>query len=759
MQELAKSVYGLEGRFTKLPTERDLNFRIENPSGKNAVFKIANLHEPADVIDGEIKALAHISVTDPELPVPRLIPTLAGEPTSMIEDGNGKTHIVHVFSWLEGDVIGDKKLDSQRLFELGAMVARLGKSLRGFFHPTSGTRALLWDNAESPKLLEYLHSLKLPAHQDLARSVLEHFRDNTLPKLVKLRAQVIHGDMHPYNVLVKKDGAISGLIDFGDLVHGALVQDLANTIADFLMDEGDNSNIISTLIAGYSSVTPIEAEELEVLQSLIEVRLLQSPIINAVRMAEGHAPAEYLMAFGERCFAMIERLHSSTFFSRNDKPDFSNGNKDIDPIPVNEMLVRRQRVMGNRLYLFYDPPLHVVRGEGVWLYDASSRPYLDCYNNVPHVGHAHPRVADAISRQVHVLNTNTRYVTDQAIEYAERLTATTDSSLTSVIYVNSGSEANDVAWRMAKAWTKHTGGLCMEFAYHGITDAVDAFSPSNEPNAPLQKHIRTILPPDDYRGPYRRGEVDLGSRYAALANKSVLELAASEYGVAASMIDSAFMSNGMLEVPAGYVNSICRAVRKAGGLFIADEVQSGFGRMGATMWGHAHHGVVPDFITIGKPAGNGQPIGVVITRPEILEYFTRTAPFFSTFGGNNVSCAAGIAVLDVIRDENLIASAASTGAYLKGGLRALMSKHEIIGDVRGTGLALGVELVLNRQTREPASKETKRAISVIRDEGVLVGSDGPHSNILKVRPPIVFTPKHADIAIAAIDRALTVVVR
>jgi 4-aminobutyrate aminotransferase-like enzyme/Ser/Thr protein kinase RdoA (MazF antagonist) len=759
VRQMAKAVYGLEGRFTKLPTERDLNFRIENPSGVNAVFKIANRDEPADVIDGEIKALAHIAAADPELPVPRLIPTHTGLPTGIIEDDNGNTHIVHVLSWLEGNVIGDQALDQPRLFKLGATVARLGKSLRGFFHPTSGTRALLWDNAESPKLIEYVHYLKEPAHQDLARRVLEQFRDFTLPKLVKLRAQVIHGDMHPFNVLINRDGAISGIIDFGDLIHGALIQDLSNTIADFLEEEGDNNEIISALVAGYNSVTPLEAEELEVLQSLVEVRLLQSPIINAVRMAGGHAPADYLMAFGDKCFAMIEKLRSSNFLTWSDHPISRDDTNKANPPSMKEMIARRQRVMGDRLYVFYDPPIHMVRGEGVWLYDATGRAYLDCYNNVPHVGHAHPRVAEAISRQVRRLNTNTRYVTDQAIEYAERLTATTDPSLTSVIYVNSGSEANDIAWRMAKAWTKHKGGLCMDFAYHGITDAVDAFSPSNEPDAPIQSHIRTIPPPDDYRGPYRRGEADLGSRYAQLAAKAVHELAASDYGVAASMIDSAFMSNGMLAVPAGYVASICDEVRKAGGLFIADEVQSGFGRMGTAMWGHAHHGVVPDFITIGKPAGNGQPIGVIITRPEILEYFTRTAPFFSTFGGNNVSCAAGLAVLDVMRDENLIANAASTGAYFKSGLTGLMGKHEIIGDVRGTGLALGVELVLNRETRAPAPVETKRAVGLIRDEGVLVGSEGRLSNILKVRPPVVFTRQHADVAIAAIDRALSLVVR
>jgi 4-aminobutyrate aminotransferase-like enzyme len=232
-------------------------------------------------------------------------------------------------------------------------------------------------------------------------------------------------------------------------------------------------------------------------------------------------------------------------------------------------------------------------------------------------------------------------------------------------------------------------------------------------------------------------------------------LAESGHGIAAAMIDSAFMTNGMLDAPAGYLRAVCDRVRAAGGLFIADEVQSGFGRMGTAMWGHQHHGVVPDFVTIGKPAGNGHPIGAVITRPEIVEHFTRRAAFFSTFGGNNVSCAAGLAVLDVIRDEDLVNNAKVAGAALKQGLAALQSRHALIGDVRGVGLAVGVELVRDRRTLEPATQETTRLLSLIRDEGVLVGSEGRRGNILKIRPPIVFTAGHAALAVAAVDRALS----
>jgi 4-aminobutyrate aminotransferase-like enzyme len=307
---------------------------------------------------------------------------------------------------------------------------------------------------------------------------------------------------------------------------------------------------------------------------------------------------------------------------------------------------------------------------------------------------------------------------------------------------------------MAKAWTGKRGALAMDFAYHGITDAIDAFSPSSAPDTWKVDWIRLLPPPDDYRGPHLRGADDLGAKYAGMADPLIAELERKGYGLAACMIDGAFMTNGMLEVPEGYVRRICEKTRKAGGLYIADEVQSGFGRMGTAMWGYQHHGIVPDFVTIGKPAGNGLPIGVVVTRPEILEYFTRQAPFFSTFGGNNVSCAAGIAVLDVIRDEKLIDNARDTGRYLREGLRALMNKHQLIGDVRGNGLSIGVELVRDRSTKEPADRELKPLLNRLRDEGVLAGNEGKLGNIVKIRPPLVFSKANADFAVAALDNAL-----
>jgi 4-aminobutyrate aminotransferase-like enzyme len=411
--------------------------------------------------------------------------------------------------------------------------------------------------------------------------------------------------------------------------------------------------------------------------------------------------------------------------------------------------------MGSRPYVFYDPPLHLVRGEGVWLYDVYGRRYMDLYNNVPIVGHCNPRVADAIAAQTRILNTNTRYLGTHLLDYAERLGALTGGALTACAFVNSGSEANDIAWRMAREWTGNRGALTQEFAYHGITEAIDAMSPSALRDARTPDHVRTILGPDGYRGPFRHGTPDMGRRYAEDADRAIASLAEAGMKPAAVITDCAFLTNGVLEPVPGYVAALFDKVRAAGGLCIADEVQSGFGRMGGHFWGYQQHGVTPDFVTIGKPAGNGHPIGVVLTRPEILDHFLNQTAFFSTFGGNNVSCAAGLAVLDEIRNRDLVANASTTGARFKAGLNRLAQKYPIIGDVRGIGLVFGLELVTDRQSLAPAPVETTRLLELMRGEGILAGSEGVLGNIIKMRPPLVFSASDCDHALAALDRSLS----
>jgi 4-aminobutyrate aminotransferase-like enzyme len=591
----------------------------------------------------------------------------------------------------------------------------------------------------------------------MVRRIASSFDQDVLPSLARLRAQIVHADIHAHNLIVTPTDRpeIAGIIDFGDMLHAPLVFDIADTIADFIIDPEKATEVLEAMLPAYHAVTPLETEEIELLYDLILARLVLTPLTNAVRAKETPDEANYLAEYGDiglaACAALL-RIGRTAF---TEKALAACGfAKPKGTQPVERLIARRKAVMGSRLYVFYDPPLHMVAGEGVWLTSAEGRRYLDCYNNVPHVGHCHPHVVAALTQQIRTLNTNTRYLGEQVLDYSERLGASLPGKLKVCAFVNSGSEANDIAWRMAKAFTGNAGGLTMEYAYHGITEAVDAFSPSGSLTGAIAPHMRTLMAPDGYRGPYKYGSPDLGRRYAEDADRAIASLAEAGLRPAAFMVDSAFMTNGVLEPQRDYLSTVFAKVRAAGGICIADEVQSGFGRMGDMMWGHAHHGVVPDIVTIGKPAGNGHPLGVVITTPEIMECFLQTTAFFSTFGGNNVSCAAGLAVLDVIEREKLIENAGVTGRYLRDGIKALMKKHDLIGDVRGTGLALGVELVTDRQKLTPAKAETSRLLNLMRDEGVLIGSEGVLGNILKIRPPLVFQREHADIAIAALDRAL-----
>ncbi len=421
-----------------------------------------------------------------------------------------------------------------------------------------------------------------------------------------------------------------------------------------------------------------------------------------------------------------------------------------------ELVARRRAVLGgSNLRLFFDPePLQVVRGEGVFLYDAAGKRYVDCYNNVASLGHVHPVVTEALIKQAKLVCTNTRYLTEESVVYAERLLGTfrPGSGLDTVILVNSGSEANDVAWRIVKACTGKSGGLTVENGYHGITDAITAFTPSVNRKAPLAPHIRTFPPPDRYRGASKG--LATASDFAKLLDKPIAELTQSQFGFAGTMIDSMFMSNGVLEAPAGYLKLVCDKVHEAGGLYIADEVQSGFGRTGEAFWGFEYHGVTPDLVTIGKPAGNGHPLGAIVTSRRLVDKFNECYGYFSTFGGNNVSCAVGTAVIDVIEKQNLVANAKRLGAMFKTGLERLKERYSIIGEVRGTGLALGVEFVSDRNTKEPAKEVLGKFLQLLKNEGVLCGNDGTYNNCVKIRPPLISTTHNIDFALNAFDRAL-----
>ena len=419
------------------------------------------------------------------------------------------------------------------------------------------------------------------------------------------------------------------------------------------------------------------------------------------------------------------------------------------------LIARRERLLGRNMSLFYDDPVHLVRGEGVWLWDADGRKYLDCYNNVPHVGHCHPRVVEAIARQASTLNTHTRYLHEGILDYVERLTATFDKSLNAAILTCTGSEANDVALRMAQAMTGKTGVIATNHTYHGNTAAVSQLSTRMPPVGGFGGHVRHVPAPDSYRPLGGEGGDAFAIAFAAEVENAIASLQDSTHGFSAIIIDPFFANEGFPDLPPGFLDKTVADVRKAGGLVITDEVQPGFGRTGSHMWGHQRAGIVPDIVTLGKPMANGHPVGGVIANVDTINAFRKAFRYFNTFGGNPVSCAAAMAVLDVIGDEKLIENARNVGEYTRDAFKRLAEKHSIIGDVRGSGLFMGTEFVLDRQTKEPATAEATRIINAMRDRGVLMGKIGIHQCATKIRPPMPFTRDNADFMLSIFDDVLT----
>ena len=411
---------------------------------------------------------------------------------------------------------------------------------------------------------------------------------------------------------------------------------------------------------------------------------------------------------------------------------------------MSDLVARRARLLGPNVQTFYDDPLHLVRGEGVWLYDAAGRRYLDCYNNVAHLGHCHPHVVEAIAQQASLLNTHTRYLHEGILDYGERLVATFGHGLSQIILTCTGSEANDIALRMAQAVTGKIGIIATDNTYHGNTTAVSHLSTRRPPIGGWPAHVRRVPAPDSLVA----GGLD-GAQFAAHVRAAIADLEASGHGFAALILCPIFANEGLPDVAPGFLAPTEQAVREAGGLIIADEVQPGFGRVGSHWWGHDWLGFAPDVVTLGKPMGNGHPVGGVVARPPVMTAFRTAFGYFNTFGGNPVSCAAAMVVLDVIESEGLIPHAARVSAHFRDRLAAL--SHPLIAGVRARGQFYAVELA---RGAEPAPEAAAAIVEGMKQRGILIGRIGRKQHILKLRPPMPFAEDHADLAAEALGACL-----
>lgn len=420
-----------------------------------------------------------------------------------------------------------------------------------------------------------------------------------------------------------------------------------------------------------------------------------------------------------------------------------------------DLVARRRATLGPTYQNFYDEPLHIVRGAGSKLWDANGREYIDAYNNVPSVGHCHPRVVEALCQQAATLNTHTRYLHSTVVELAEMLIARLPGDIDTCIFTCTGSEANDLATQIAREVTGNRGMVVSEASYHGVSELTRRLSTDSYPAAKRPDWLAVVEPPNLYRGPFGRNDPDAGQKYLAQACEQLDRLEQRGHRPAAVMIDLVWDSNGPLTAPADYLPGLCAEVRRRGGLVIADEVQSGYCRSGERWWTSDIYGLKPDFLTCGKPMGAGHPLALMATTRAIIDDYSTQHHYFNTFGGNPVSAAVGKAVIEVIESENLLENARTTGAFLEAGLRELATRHACIGDVQGRGLFWGLDMVRDAETMTPFDEAQMRRLgSLIVEQGVITGTSGRFGQILKLRPPLVFSQADAERTLDALDRAL-----
>ncbi|MEM7582182.1 MAG: aminotransferase class III-fold pyridoxal phosphate-dependent enzyme [Acidobacteriota bacterium] len=761
--ELASRHYGFSGEISPLPGERSQNFLIRDADNELRVLKIANAEEPSGILEAQIRALEHLAGRLPDGTVQQPCATEKGAAMMEIEGAGGSRHLAHLVTYLEGQPLAEIEHRSPDLLRsVGHLIASVDGALDAFDHPAA-RRDLVWDLRQATHQRSQVDQIPTLRRRALAARYLDDFERQVIPRLDDLPEGVIHNDGNDHNVMVRDAAGqprATALIDFGDLVHSKRVFGLAISAAYAALGSRDPLEAIAAVVAGYDAARPLEEAELDVLFASIRARLAVSVTISARRKLE--RPEDAYVAVSERpAWDAMDRLAGVDSDLARQRLALACGRGGSDTESAGrspeEIVDVRRRHLGPSLSLSYDQPLKIVRGWMQYLFDHQGRPFLDCVNNVCHVGHCHPRVVDAAHRQMQQLNTNTRYLHDHLADYAERLVATLPDPLSVCYFVCTGSEANDLALRLARAYTGQHGIAVVDGDYHGHTGCLIDISPYKHDGpggAGTPPHVRKVRMPDTYRQRLPQG-VDAGREYSAEVAEAIAWLERSGHGFAAFISESLLSCGGQIVPPEGYFEHAFQHTRAAGGVCILDEVQVGFGRVGSHFWAFESHDVVPDIVTVGKPIGNGHPLAAVITTPEIARAFANGMEYFNTFGGNPVSCAVGLAVLDVIEEEGLQARALEVGQGLLAGLERLRERHPIIGDVRGLGLFLGAELVRDPDTLEPAADEASRIVDRMKRRGYLLSTDGPLHNVIKIKPPLPFTRDNAEGLLRDLDHVLS----
>ncbi|PKI16580.1 aminotransferase class III-fold pyridoxal phosphate-dependent enzyme [Colwellia sp. 12G3] len=762
--QLLTQQYQLSGQLKSLPGYCDQNLLLTTADHEQYIVKIANSAEPEIELAMQNAAMTHL--TEKKCAVPHALVNKQGDTITTMTDGQQKSFCMRVLTFLQGQFYAEANSLSHTpalWSDLGKFIGHLDLALADFQHP-GAYRYLDWDLAQGYRMCMSKKHLLNTQQAAIVEKFLSMYQTQTMPLLAQLPQGIIHNDANDYNLLIDDMNAprkITGLIDFGDMVYSHIVNELAIACAYALMGEkSKQQDILSTfktIVASYHQVRPLQDVELEVLYSLVALRLCTTVCNSALAIIE-EPENDYLLISVKPAWQLLEQFSAlNSYAVLCQLRQACQLTVDSGKLPA-DIISYRSKHLGKTLSLSYQEPLKMVRGQGAYLFNEQGVPYLDMVNNVCHVGHCHPKVVAAAQAQMAKLNTNTRYLHDNIINYADKLLATMPDELSVCMLVNSGSEANELAFRLARYYTKATELLVVDGAYHGNTNACIEASPykfDGPGGEGAQPYVHKVSLPDPYRGEFLGNTPESANAYANSVKESLAKIERAGKKPSAFICESLQGVAGQIIMPDGYLTNVYQLVRDAGGVCIADEVQVGFGRVGTHMWAFETQDVVPDIVTLGKPIGNGHPMAAVITTQAIADAFVTGMEYFNTFGGNPVSCAIGMAVLDVIEEEQLQKHALITGQYFQEKLTELQQQFKLIGDVRGLGLFIGVELVEDRITKKPATDKTSWLVEFFKQHRILLSTEGAFYNILKIKPPLAFTQTDADKFIEVLRLGLT----
>ncbi|WP_291780087.1 aminotransferase class III-fold pyridoxal phosphate-dependent enzyme [Cecembia sp.] len=734
--------------FKKLNGYDNANYLIETKEGK-FIFKTYPYSEKTfDLLQTETDIL-HSLHHKFNGRIPNPVPFEDGLYVKLME-WDGQKFIGRLLTFLEGEFFGKLNPEAADYQGLGRFLAELDLELGKKSSYVLESRKWEWDLQYLELIGKYIGDIPSAKNRSTVKYFLQQYEEIVRPALPHLRKSIIYNDANEWNVMLNLDNQVS-LIDFGDLAYTPLINELAVAMTYAAYDKEDYLQPCLELLQAYHGILPLEEKELALLYYLIAGRLCIS-VCNAAHARKADPGNTYASISEDNAWKMLYAWLKINPIAAEHAFRLAVG---LSPRPIktlDESLSYRHQYLSKILSVSYSKPIHMERAAFQYMYDAQGNAFLDAYNNIPHVGHSHPKVVDAGQRQMAKLNTNTRYLYDLLPQYAEKLLAKFPPSLNRVFFVNSGSAASDLAIRMAKWYTQREGVAVIEHGYHGNTQIsidISDYKFSNPKGQGQKDYILKVPIPDAYRGKYAGAEYP-GSAYAKEAAKL---MDGFTWPIAAFIAEPIVGCGGQVPLAQGYLQEVYSAVRERAGLCISDEVQTGFGRVGDYFWGFEQHGVVPDMVILGKPMGNGHPMGAVVCTQEIAASFEKGVEFFSSFGGNPVSCAIGLAVLEIIEEEGLQENAKIVGNYYKSLFEELQQQHKCIGNVRGSGLFLGVDLV-KPGTKEEDEQLAKWIKNQLRGKYILISTDGPKDSVLKTKPPLIFTKENALQVVEEMERIL-----